>query len=596
MATSPLRPHPQRMALKMDGALEAEDLLLLARRYAAEEMFDEAVHLYEMCLKLRPHAEALERELDSTLAAQRASEKERRRDLEKEIRDQRAGEELDCSQYLGLARYYIGTDQSTKAIELLEIAKLRSPNNFLPYGMVAGIHFADGEWELARGELEHARRINPFESSLAEMAGRVEFELGNNQRSLQHFIDAFLLTAEKRGEAAGPIRRMIITLERAIGIDHSALLRVIHEQLHELASAAERLAVRKENLFRLESRKVLEQIFEKVHRDAEKRGNLIALSAELRDIRAFHHLRDEGLLRLARFTKVESFAEGDHVCREGDRSFSFYVVKSGGFSVQRETPVGTQIFATAGSGQILGEMNFLDRTVRSADIVATAPSTVFAFAFSAVEQVSEQERETAVALHWAFWRSLTEKLRDANDHLRTFFPQSEGAGDVIRGRHDDPQLVQVERRNKMSVFEERGLSAAEMRLLATFSTDERFRSGAAVFREGETGEALYIVMDGQVRISKLIPGVGEEALAILGRGDFFGEMALIDRQPRSADAWAHGGDATVLMIDRGTLEEVLSLDPRAALQFLNLLCRMISSRLREINDKIVHWKCMSGGF
>ena len=58
----------------------------------------------------------------------------------------------------------------------------------------------------------------------------------------------------------------------------------------------------------------------------------------------------------------------------------------------------------------------------------------------------------------------------------------------------------------------------------------------------------------------------------------------------------HEQDATVLSIDRATLNEILEMDPNASLQFLNLLCRMISRRLREINDKIVQWKYMSGGF
>ncbi len=112
-----------------------------------------------------------------------------------------------------------------------------------------------------------------------------------------------------------------------------------------------------------------------------------------------------------------------------------------------------------------------------------------------------------------------------------------------------------------------------MKLLATFSAEERFRSGSMIFREGEKGDKLYIVLDGRVRISKFIPGVGEEALTVLDRGDFFGEMALIDAMPRSADAKAHEKDTTVLSIDRATLNEILSMDPHASMQFLNLLCR-----------------------
>ena len=69
-----------------------------------------------------------------------------------------------------------------------------------------------------------------------------------------------------------------------------------------------------------------------------------------------------------------------------------------------------------------------------------------------------------------------------------------------------------------------------------------------IFREGEKGNEMYVVLEGRVMISKYIPGAGEEALAFLERGGYFGEMALIDNEPRSADAKAHEGGAVVLVI------------------------------------------------
>jgi CRP-like cAMP-binding protein len=95
-------------------------------------------------------------------------------------------------------------------------------------------------------------------------------------------------------------------------------------------------------------------------------------------------------------------------------------------------------------------------------------------------------------------------------------------------------------------------------------------------------------------ISKFIEGGGEEALAILQRGDFFGEMALIDGAPRSADAKAHQSETTVIAFDNQTLQEVLAMDPVAALDFMKLLCRLISKRLREIDEKVIGWRIMSG--
>lgn len=94
--------------------------------------------------------------------------------------------------------------------------------------------------------------------------------------------------------------------------------------------------------------------------------------------------------------------------------------------------------------------------------------------------------------------------------------------------------------------------------------------------------------------SKLIPGGGEEALAILKRGDFFGEMALIDGEPRSADAKPFQAPVTVVAFDDKTLKEVLAMEPGAALGFMKLLCRLICNRLREIDEKVTGWRIMSG--
>ena len=148
---------------------------------------------------------------------------------------------------------------------------------------------------------------------------------------------------------------------------------------------------------------------------------------------------------------------------------------------------------------------------------------------------------------------------------------------------------------RLRLFQEQGLSHEDLATLATFSRERRFAAGARVFNEGDRGDELYIVAEGRVLISKYIPGGGEEALAILGHGDFFGEMALIDGEPRSASARAHGGALTVLALDQESVREILSLDPRAALDFLQLLCRLVAQRLGEIDEKVIGWRILAGG-
>jgi len=154
--------------------------------------------------------------------------------------------------------------------------------------------------------------------------------------------------------------------------------------------------------------------------------------------------------------------------------------------------------------------------------------------------------------------------------------------------------IKIEENDKIRLFREQGISRKELITLAAFSKEKRFGAGASLFQEGDAGSEMYVVLEGRVLISKYIPGAGEEALAILERGDFFGEMSLIDGEPRSAEARAYGGPLTVLALDQSTVHEVLSMDPDAALEFLQLLCRLIAGRLREIDEKVISWRIMSG--
>jgi CRP/FNR family transcriptional regulator, cyclic AMP receptor protein len=578
--------------------IEAEDLLTLARRYSEQAMYDESIHLYEMAEKLRPGSVSLRINLARVRDLKTASEKARFAHVQQEVIAERARDEIDSSQYVGLAQYYMAKDQTSKAIELLEISKLKTPNNYRTYEILGRLYYSQGEWSAAHDEIGKARKLNPFDRGLAEISGRVKFELKEHEASLDDFIDAFLLATDQKGESTEPVRRMINTLKRILNIEPKDLNARIKDRVEQLQVSTERLEFRKENLFKIESQKDLKEIVRKITRDAEKRENLIVLAADLRKSIAFQHMKDEQVFRLSKFVHVTQITPGNYVFREEDRSMDFYVVKEGRIEIRKETPFGPQILGQLESDHIFGEMNFIDRTHRSSDAVAVVPSACYTFSFSALDQMMDEDKEMAVGLHWAFWRSLTEKVRDANEQLKLFFQEEakRGSGRKRVESKREMQQVIVKSEDKVDLFKERGLSAAEMKLLATFSSEERFREGSMVFREGERGDKLYIVLDGRIRISKFIPGVGEEALTVLDRGDFFGEMALIDEGTRSADAKAHESDATVLSIDRATLNEILSMDPHASLQFLNLLCRMISRRLREINDKIVQWKYMAGSF
>ena len=109
---------------------------------------------------------------------------------------------------------------------------------------------------------------------------------------------------------------------------------------------------------------------------------------------------------------------------------------------------------------------------------------------------------------------------------------------------------------------------------------------AVLFKEGDPGEALYIVVDGSVRIGKVVPGAKEEAMAFMERGGCFGEMALFDEFPRSATAIAHQ-ECQVLFLEKRSFLDLLHADSAIAAKILWACCRTLSMRLRETTDRIV---------
>jgi CRP/FNR family cyclic AMP-dependent transcriptional regulator len=130
-----------------------------------------------------------------------------------------------------------------------------------------------------------------------------------------------------------------------------------------------------------------------------------------------------------------------------------------------------------------------------------------------------------------------------------------------------------------------GLGEAVLRRLARTGVKEDIRRNEFVFREGDEGDKVFIVLEGAIRISRTVPGMGEEALAVLRPGSAFGEMALIDGSPRSADALAHE-TSSLFVIDKEEMEKLMFVDRALAGEVLWRLVRILAKRLRQTNDKM----------
>ena len=136
------------------------------------------------------------------------------------------------------------------------------------------------------------------------------------------------------------------------------------------------------------------------------------------------------------------------------------------------------------------------------------------------------------------------------------------------------------------------LDETELAAVAEVCKEEKFESGAYVFREGEAGNRLYVIVSGEVRISRDVPGSGEEALAVLKPGALFGEMSVFDRSDRSTHAISNGG-CTLLTITRPDFEMLLDFNRELAYKVLWACVRVLSSRLRSTNDSLRSFLAMS---
>jgi len=111
--------------------------------------------------------------------------------------------------------------------------------------------------------------------------------------------------------------------------------------------------------------------------------------------------------------------------------------------------------------------------------------------------------------------------------------------------------------------------------LAPLMKEKQYEQGTEIFKEGETGDCMYVIEQGNIRIHK-----GSTTLAILKDKEVFGELSLLDADTRSATATADT-DCTLYKIDQEPFYELLDERPEIAKGFIKILCQ----RLRTMNEK-----------
>jgi CRP/FNR family transcriptional regulator, cyclic AMP receptor protein len=157
--------------------------------------------------------------------------------------------------------------------------------------------------------------------------------------------------------------------------------------------------------------------------------------------------------------------------------------------------------------------------------------------------------------------------------------------------HKAPEFL-----HKVVLFQD--LDTQTLSMLTRLLVPKKIKAGETIFRELDNSDALYVLEQGQVVVSKHVSGDVDIVLTRFYTGDFFGEMGLFDAAPRSASAHAEL-DTILWRLDRDAFHQILSDYPEIAARICYRMVTVFIQRLRATNDQAreaIRWGLEATGY
>jgi CRP/FNR family cyclic AMP-dependent transcriptional regulator len=129
------------------------------------------------------------------------------------------------------------------------------------------------------------------------------------------------------------------------------------------------------------------------------------------------------------------------------------------------------------------------------------------------------------------------------------------------------------------------LNDKEIALLSRSIEEKAYSANTPLFFENMAGESMYIIVAGSIKISKMLSEGVERALTVLGPGDYFGEMALLEEGPRSVSAIVQE-NSNVLVFKRQAFQEMMQNEPQLAVKVIGSMYKSLSSKIRRASPQI----------
>ena len=151
-----------------------------------------------------------------------------------------------------------------------------------------------------------------------------------------------------------------------------------------------------------------------------------------------------------------------------------------------------------------------------------------------------------------------------------------------RWKRSSPELDRIQFLKTVPFFDK--LSNRQLKSVSDIMFERTYETDESVFEEGQPGAALFLILDGRIAI-EIRRETSTTRLAVLEKGAFFGELALLDETPRSANALALERTRT-LALYRNDLNRLIDRDAQTACQIYRSLASMIGDRLRSTNELV----------
>lgn len=296
---------------------------------------------------------------------------------------------------------------------------------------------------------------------------------------------------------------------------------------------------------------------------------------------------------------VTRHAAGSRLWAEGDGAHYVILLLSGRCHLTKKTAYGDYTVAELRAPFLVGASEVLLGEVRFASLEAVDEGESVRLDGNEVQELLFAGTPVAAAFRRLLILSATYAIRRINQSLGGFFSdpkhpemvrEAKASGTystLIVGHPADPERVR-------ELFERSRLG--RLPVLSQLGLVERtYPEGARLTRTGERATEAFLTYSGRVRISIKIPGVGEEALSILGPGEIVGEMGLVDGSVRSAYAIAHDGPVTVFVITRPVFRRLLTGDVDGSTLLVARIASSLAHRFEEAAARAVSFFLLSGG-